>query len=1069
MKCKVKITSLVIIFFYFQGGICTVNLTAYSTFMQTIKVDSIQPTNLNGTRYNYTKTNHSIGKSTETSVAIIDLVPPKLCGHDCAVEYPDRWSPAAIIDYFQTGKTSLLSHKLRLFRRLKTDFAAIQFHVQTNFIKHYDFNGSIELSWPRLSNGQIEFVITQTGHESIQYVNINNPTNETLAVYYTLHEFTDASLATHLPAEVVSDCWNCFLTRDPVFSFVDENTRNFRIQNIPPKSNSSIAVRFSPISAGNFSTLLYIRNNLTIIEAIWVMGKAALPDFKFGNRKPGSKTSLLFELTEKTLFDCNQASNQMTGYSIKRTFTAKNAGETPVHVNGFRIDDMNCEGYGYRILDCEPFDLAPNASKKIGIAFSPDFTLAVVRKILHIDTTLGYSINYTLLSLISPLCLETCSKSLPRPYWESLLKIGSVCIAVVTFLCVLLTAYLDAMKNLQNHLKNLSKAKGVLQPALDLRQIGSMKLSSTDVKEKEAISLQANSAKPLISNTYGTKINNTNTKKQKALFKKRAENVIVEHGSTKQKPWTFELAERVKEKILGEKSEDSKSKNVSPSEKQNKKPKEKVRLKLIPSKNEIDEEVLSTSTENSNQSDDKPLQRDFPRKVAPADAFDAKDKQSKKIKKISPQNRGRTTENSSTIELPGSRISVALPKAPSEQESPNSISDDLAQQLNPKRIASKPNSPDPNVPIKKQFNKKKMENGDQQKIMDGKIVNPLTKRDRLTKEPPLRIVQDNGYLYSQTSISQPTPITPSLQNRISFSRIVQNQSPNSMSSLPHSTSASPTLRDSMSPNLTDRPSSTGNSFTSDHMPYGNECYERMDSTQSPMDLGPIGTRKTQSGPMWRPLGSLPGNLSPLHGMRNSNSNHYNNNDNHNNNMQFGNQYNGDNNANPDYFMGNSSNRMHGEANSNQADQKQRIWDSALLLDILQQRQNIQDSNDRIRIPSSYAQSQMLQQSSSNLTEFQRFYMQGNNTWNAEQAYNNNSNRQHMDERWSNSPTPQSHGQIRPPPGLGHINIRNQNNGESQLYGNDASEMPSYNPFNTLSSIWSSDSWPSNLSNRNNDQ
>lgn len=45
---------------------------------------------------------------------------------------------------------------------------------------------------------------------------------------------------------------------------------------------------------------------MTILEVLRLVGRGAHAQFKFGNRKPGSSTPLLFELADKHLKDCER-------------------------------------------------------------------------------------------------------------------------------------------------------------------------------------------------------------------------------------------------------------------------------------------------------------------------------------------------------------------------------------------------------------------------------------------------------------------------------------------------------------------------------------------------------------------------------------------------------------------------------------------------------------------------------------------------------------------------------------------------------------------------------------------
>lgn len=45
---------------------------------------------------------------------------------------------------------------------------------------------------------------------------------------------------------------------------------------------------------------------MTILEVLRVIGQGTNAQFRFGNRKPGSTTPLLFELADKHLKDCER-------------------------------------------------------------------------------------------------------------------------------------------------------------------------------------------------------------------------------------------------------------------------------------------------------------------------------------------------------------------------------------------------------------------------------------------------------------------------------------------------------------------------------------------------------------------------------------------------------------------------------------------------------------------------------------------------------------------------------------------------------------------------------------------
>lgn len=55
-------------------------------------------------------------------------------------------------------------------------------------------------------------------------------------------------------------------------------------------------------------------------------------------------------------------------FTVRRQFTLRNTGLLSFFVRGFSINESPCEGYGFKVLDCEGFEMMPNTSKKVDIA-----------------------------------------------------------------------------------------------------------------------------------------------------------------------------------------------------------------------------------------------------------------------------------------------------------------------------------------------------------------------------------------------------------------------------------------------------------------------------------------------------------------------------------------------------------------------------------------------------------------------------------------------------------------------------------------------------------------------------
>lgn len=134
-----------------------------------------------------------------------------------------------------------------------------------------------------------------------------------------------------------------------------------------------------------------------------------------------------------------------------------------------------------------PFKLSPNATKRIEIAFTPDFTLSRVERKLLVMTSLGPDagenvengvVILNLLAVLPAHSLNLCASVLARPPWEGAVQKAALILSSVLMLCVAVVSFLEADRILREGLANYSKENPV-QPPLDLRLLSHISTHNT--------------------------------------------------------------------------------------------------------------------------------------------------------------------------------------------------------------------------------------------------------------------------------------------------------------------------------------------------------------------------------------------------------------------------------------------------------------------------------------------------------------------------------------------------------------------------------------------------------------
>ncbi|XP_005095325.1 transmembrane protein 131 isoform X2 [Aplysia californica] len=449
------------------------------------------------------------------------------CKDDCYVGLPTlspaghQWLLGMSLDKDVADTDQYLYTKLQQkwerLESLQQNIANVTIELDTNQVRGFLFSAQAHLQWPSLiKKSRIKYPLTQIGNLTVSDFIVENPGDEPVLVQvlplslypnpHTILDLMSHRLAEDLTEYVDTEDSSAFLLYD--LELIGKGGGTASANNLAqhrktvestlgviphkhtlaallqPGTKIKVKVGFQPKDDLARSSLIVIRNNLTIIDAVVVQGQGRKGEMRFNNKKPGSHSALTFEMTEKHLKNCDTSEkkankNIMPNFTVRRPFTLRNSGELPFYIHGFSINDLPCEGYGFKVLDCSGFEMPPNSSRKINIAFTPDFTMSQIQRSLTIHTSLGppaAAANYSLQAMVPYDLLSQCSAALPRPSWEPLLYYFVVCLMAFIVCCILVLAYFESDRVMAEYIRRKLKVSNGTQTfekgkVFDLRSI----------------------------------------------------------------------------------------------------------------------------------------------------------------------------------------------------------------------------------------------------------------------------------------------------------------------------------------------------------------------------------------------------------------------------------------------------------------------------------------------------------------------------------------------------------------------------------------------------------------------
>nr|XP_054365892.1 transmembrane protein 131 isoform X2 [Mirounga angustirostris] len=460
----------------FPGKIVHQSLNIMNSFSQKVKIQQIRSLS-EDVRFYYKRlrgNKEDLEPGKKSKIANIYFDPGLQCGDHCYVGLPflsksepkvqpgiamqeDTWD--ADWDLHQSLFKGWMGIKENSGHRLSA-----LFEVNTDLQKNILSKITAELSWPSIisSPRHLKFPLTNTNCSSEEEITLENPADVPvyiqfipLALYSNPSVFVDKLISRFNLSKVAKIDLRTLEfqvfrnSAHPLQSstgFTEGLSRHSILNLIlKPGEKKSVKVKFTPIHNRTVSSLIIIRNNLTVVDAVMVQGQGTTENLRVAGKLPGPGSSLRFKITEALLKDCTDSLKlREPNFTLKRTFKVENTGQLQIHIETIEVSGYSCEGYGFKVVNCQEFALSANASKDIIILFTPDFTASRVIRELKFITTSGSEFVFVLNASLPYHMLATCAEALPRPNWELALYIIISGIMSALFLLVIGTAYLEA-------------------------------------------------------------------------------------------------------------------------------------------------------------------------------------------------------------------------------------------------------------------------------------------------------------------------------------------------------------------------------------------------------------------------------------------------------------------------------------------------------------------------------------------------------------------------------------------------------------------------------------------------
>ncbi|KAK3278976.1 hypothetical protein CYMTET_13119 [Cymbomonas tetramitiformis] len=369
--------------------------------------------------------------------------------------------------------------------------------VHTDIVRGVTLTAQGTLGRPTvLSVSELNFSLAQVGTEVSQDVTIYNPSDHPLAVRLlplpmpenspegmaAMEAFPQSipadgeggggwadalgppvALINQLPSSVWLDSSDTGTSEDRAFWLRGQGAKE---QIVPPHSEAIVGpVHFAPTSLKAHYGVLYVKNNLTLLQALPLFGYGGSGSLRFEHAN-GSLQELAFAVKASHLgftdveredpWSTSAAPRRSDGQTwpvvVRKRFRAVNRGNLPVQVHGMGIGTGGgCTGYGFTVEDCSSttlLSLKPGQATHISISYQPDFSASEVRHELLVTTSAGTH-SFPLVARLPHHLLPACLAAVPVGPMEVMVHRGCMLLMLallIFFARILLSDFASYLK-----------------------------------------------------------------------------------------------------------------------------------------------------------------------------------------------------------------------------------------------------------------------------------------------------------------------------------------------------------------------------------------------------------------------------------------------------------------------------------------------------------------------------------------------------------------------------------------------------------------------------------------------